>query len=528
MPGNVLDRISTTFSNSLDRRRRASGWAITRWRLTQWAWNAASRTLFSFAKPLEVRVPDRDEGVRDVPFERRYPDIPIRGLAVSDRFPTNENKRGVKLVVEVEEWASRRFPPAAKDLPSIDPDPRKALADAYPASYRRRHRAPARPPEYRADDIDLGGLAVASPYACYLRRDAGTGRLEWDLRILDGFELHPELRSPGVRVEFQSQPSGLRATRIDSELGSSSPGDEAWGAAQRLAMCALATHITLVRHFNWIHLVAGERLALVTHRFLPFDHSVRRLLQPHIYATHFGNRIVTPLQLQPGGDFERLFSYTHRGLCDLFEATIGEFDLQVMDPERDAVERGLDAIGIDMPAFTNRQELMAVIRRHTDRYLHLHFDDETIKEDEWLGAWVAELAVHLRGVKELVGAPLTVRGVSTLLAAFIYMVSVDHEIVDSGVWDYHLWSDVVAPRVYRDGRRLPLDVYQRLVNANFILNVDRTRLMSDFSYLVDKQPAKQAFRTFHQELESLQRRMDDEPPATWRIEPRNLKANINY
>ena len=29
-------------------------------------------------------------------------------------------------------------------------------------------------------------------------------------------------------------------------------------------------------------------------------------------------------------------------------------------------------------------------------------------------------------------------------------------------------------RLYRDGRREPLDVYQRLINANFILNVTRS------------------------------------------------------
>ena len=108
------------------------------------------------------------------------------------------------------------------------------------------------------------------------------------------------------------------------------------------------------------------------------------------------------------------------------------------------------------------------------------------------------------GVDELAGCPVTRSGAAALLATLIYMVSVDHEIVDSGVWDYQLWSDVQPARVSRDGQRMPLDVYQRLVNANFILNVDRTRLMSDFSYLAVDQRGADAFLRFRRDLVELQ------------------------
>ena len=116
----------------------------------------------------------------------------------------------------------------------------------------------------------------------------------------------------------------------------------------------------------------------------------------------------------------------------------------------------------------------------------------------------------------------------TLLSTLIYMVAVDHEIVDSGIWDYQLWSDVQTPRVYRDGRRMPLDTYQRLVNANFLLNVPRTLLTSDFSYLALDEGGAAAFTQFRDDLLRLQAALDRENPQPWRIEPRNLKANINY
>ena len=75
---------------------------------------------------------------------------------------------------------------------------------------------------------------------------------------------------------------------------------------------------------------------------------------------------------------------------------------------------------------------------------------------------------------------------------------------------------------------MPLDVYQRLVNANFILNIDRTRLMDDFSYLALDSAGRQSFVSFSTELHRLQRAMDRTAAGPWRIEPRNLKANINY
>ncbi len=260
-----------------------------------------------------------------------------------------------------------------------------------------------------------------------------------------------------------------------------------------------------MRHFNWIHLVAGERFALATNR-LPSDHCVRRLLAPHVYATHFGNRIVTRTQLAPGGDFERLFSYTHAGLYALFEVTATLFDLRSMNPGLDALDRGIADAPIEQPALENRQDLMGVIRAHVARYLgHCYESDDAITEDAALGRWIDELA-RMRGVRELAGVPVTRTGLIELLATLIYMVAVDHEIVDSAVWDYHLWSDVSTPRVYIDGRRMPLDVYQRHVNANFILNIDRTRLMDDFSYLALDHAGRQSFAQFSAELHRLQTR----------------------
>jgi hypothetical protein len=107
------------------------------------------------------------------------------------------------------------------------------------------------------------------------------------------------------------------------------------------------------------------------------------------------------------------------------------------------------------------------------------------------------------------------------------LASVEHEILGSGLWDYQLWSDLSPVRVYEDGRREPIDVYQRLVNANFNLNVRRTMLLDDFSTLALDDAGATAFRRFRQDLLDLQSVLDQEEPACWRMEPKRLKANIN-
>jgi arachidonate 15-lipoxygenase len=505
------------------------------WRARRAFWNRYQRWLFRAAKPLVVPVPGDLPPVRAVPFSSAYPKTPIGGLVVAHQAPKDEYRFSVLAVKRLQLALYRTISPMQHGMPQVDADPERALTAAYPPRHERLYRRPVRPAEYgdpeQPGGVDLGGLAVASPYACYLTRD-DTGALVWDLTGLAGFEVHDGLVPPAARVVFEVDPERRRVTpvRIDSELGNVTPADDGWNEAVRLAMCAVSTHVSLVRHFDWLHLVVGGPLAIVTHNELPADHPVARLLRPHVYATHFGNRIVTIDQMERGGDFENIFSFTHAGICKLFEATAGELDLRWFNPERDAELRNIANLPIDMPALDNRVQIMGVIRDHVARYLALYYEsDDALLADRRLARWVDQLDRGIpHGVRELSGDPMTTAGVAELLATLVYMGVVEHEIIDSGMWDYQLWNDVQPVRVHRDGQRVSLDVYQRLVNWNFSLNVDRTLLTTDFSGLALDPRGADEFRRFRTELLELQRTMDAEPRAPWRMEPKFLKANINY
>ena len=204
-----------------------------RWARTQRFWNGVSRFKFLAAEPLHVAEP--------TPGERAsarwrsatsYPDIPIDGLVVADHFPTNEVDPIVLKFIEVEERIAHRFPPAADGLPQIPADPHVALDAAYPARYRQRYRLPVRPPGY--DELDLGILAVKSPYA-YLLEKVGDGQYRWDLGDLDsGYELHPRLRAPSAIVEFATEVDGGGS----ESHGSSPPRSPASSDEQRRAIPA--------------------------------------------------------------------------------------------------------------------------------------------------------------------------------------------------------------------------------------------------------------------------------------------------
>ena len=500
------------------------------WPLRRAFWNVLAVVKFRANKPAVIPVPaDGDRRIDAVSFASQFPPIPITNIRVADHVPPDEASKLKYAFYKLQVALYKLFSPMQAGLPSIDADPDRALAWAYTAAHRRCFPAPVLPDEYRGP-LDLGSLAVAGPYACYVERTADGG-YQWDLRGLGRYEHHEGLRSLGVRVLFALDEPRRRlvATQIACELGSCKPGDPQWELATKIALCAATTHVALVRHFNGVHLAAGGPLAIATRNELPAGHPVRRLVWPHMFGTQYSNQMVTLGQMARGGDFESIFSFTHRGMCQLFEETYAQFDIAVLDPAADARRRGIDGGRFETPAQANRQALFDVMNAHAERYLGLYYaSDAELRADGAVEAWVQALDRLIpNGVRTLCGSPITIASLARVIGAFIYMASVEHEILGTGLWNYQMWTHVQPVRVYRDGRREPLDVYQRLVNANFNLNVSRAQLMQDWSYLALDARGAQEFRRFLDELRALQATLAGEPPASWKMTPAILEANIN-
>jgi len=538
---------------------RARGTYALRARL----WNLIATAKFRGNKPKHIPIPGRLAWWRwtlvfllgksltpidRVPLNRVFPDIPISNIKMAGHEPADEWDAAMKFFTWVQVTLYRLFSPMQAGLPQIDADPYAALGKAYTDRHRKLFEPPVMPLECQGSP-DLGALAVKGPYAGYLQK-CGHGGYEWDFTELaarnprdptkEVYEHHPGLYTLGVRVLFHVHEKSrtVQPIQIESELGVTKTEDRQWALAKRLAVCAATNHLSLVRHFNGVHLSSAAHIAIATRNHLFPDHPLGRLLWPYIFRTQSSNRAVTRAQMVKGGDFDSIFSFTHAGMCELFSRTYRQYRFSVNDPEQDAADRGINKAEFDTPTQDDLQSLFELFYRHAEQYIDLYYKTDSAFQTEPgkpVLKWLDELNDPDHGLPN--GVPttshtLSKQGLARLLAGIMYLVTVHHDMVGSFLWNYQLWAHTQPPRLYRDGRRLPWDVYQRLVNANFNLNVRRTELMNDYTYIVSNKSgqhgaAKQVIRELQERLADWEDRWRSEPWHVWRVYPGMLEVNIN-
>jgi hypothetical protein len=355
--------------------------------------------------------------------------------------------------------------------------------------------------------------------------------LHWDFRRLAEFEHQTDLCCLGLRVDF-SEPEGsgrLVASQIDStEWGVVEPGDIAWQRATMLAVCAATTHLALYRHFNAVHLVSGDHWDTAARNRLPQDHPLYRLLWPHIFNSFYTNYGITRVQLLPDGDFVNMFSFTHAGLMAYFDEMYRGYDITVTDPVADWSRRGLRRERFDSPTQANLIDLFDLMHAHAGRYLDAYYaSDDQLRADPVVSEWLGELAALVPNGLGGVEFEPTKAGLARLIGGYIYEGNTMHDMVGTTLWDYQLWADCNPTRMYRDGRRVPIDVFQRVVNNNFALQVRRAQMLADYGKVALDERGAALFTRFLEECRALQRRYDETTAGPWRMEPKNLEINMN-
>jgi arachidonate 15-lipoxygenase len=501
-------------------------------------WDLFALLKFAFAKPVKIeRPPAQLARIYPKPMRQAIPYVELDKVMVCPPADIPEDERtwlpAMAFRVQVRLYSI--YSAMQPGLPPISADPRVALKHAFNGLRRKSFHDPELPAEYLGSP-DLGSLAVRGPFACYTRRPRKNATWEWDLRMLAKYEHHPGLVNIGSRVLFREDPvrGALQAYRIECALGNGKiePTDPEWDQACKIALCAASTHLSLVRHFNWVHLAGGAQLAIATRNSLPTNHSLFRLLWPYIFGTLQSNDMVTSGQMAPGGDFETTFSFTFDGMCKLFDDTYENYQHIVNDPEADGDSRYLRGAGFETPTQDNLEELFKIMHNFVCNYLEIYYPrnpngTKAIRQDAEVMGWLDELNVLLPNGVGVSRTNVTWDALARMLAGQLYLVTVQHEILGSFMWNYQLWTHRQPSRIYQDFRPEPLDVYQRLVNANYILNVHRRALMHNFDYLALDPSAKAAMLQFRTDLAMLQLKMDSRPHAVWQVSPRELKVNIN-
>lgn len=500
------------------------------WVIRRSFWDALTVLKYRGSKPVHIPIPAPFAGpVETVRLRDVFPRIAISAIPCAKSVPKDEASPFKRGFYSLQMWLARVFGPQQRGLTQVDADPEARLAQAYRAPKRALFPAPLLPPELAAGEVDLGALAVAGPYYGYLT-PAGDGRWHWDLRALRAFEYVPEVYNLGSRVVFEHDAVNgkLEPVVIECELGAIVPSDPRWPTARAIAVCALTTHCGLVRHFNGVHLTFGSALAIAARNTLPFDHPLLRLLWPHIYGTQYSNEMATLSQLDPAGDFAQVYSFTLAGLYDLYEKTYAQLRLSDYDPIAYRESSGFVAAGIESPGAADLDAMYAVFEAHARDYLTVYYPtDADLAADAAVSRWMAAFESAIPNGLPAWTKPLTVAALARLVAVLIYIEVVEHELRGSVLWNYQLWTHVHPVRVYRDGRREPVDLYQRLVNCNMTLNTERASLLQDFSYLALDERGAAVFRAFLARLEALQRDQDETPRRLWKLYPDMLNANMN-
>lgn len=508
---------------------------MLKWFVRRAVWDFIAWVKFAFNKPLDIpEPPTKRRVIAPRAMIDAVPGVPLLTVMACARANIPKDERSLRntLFYAFQVWLYTALSPMHPGLPPIDADPEVALKRAFRGPRRSRLRAPELPAEYLGSP-DLGSLAVRGPYACYTTRVDDT-TWEWNLLGLNSYEHHPGLLKIGSRVLFRVDPRrhSLQAYLIDCALGSIVPTDPRWDRACKIALCAASTHLSLVRHFNWVHLAGGAQLAIATRNRLSANHPLCRLLWPYIFGTQQSNYIVTRGQMVRGGDFETIFSFTFDGMCRLFDDTYRQYRHRVNDPETDGNSRHVRGAGFATPTQQNLEALFNVMHGFVRDYLQIYYPrnatgTNAVGRDTEILAWLEELNARVPKGVGVKPRSFTWDELARMLAGQLYLVTVQHEILGSFMWNYQLWTHRQPARIYKDFRREPVDIYQRLVNANFNLNVPRRALMDDFNRLALDYRARAAMLQFQSDLAELEAQMESRPHAVWRLYPHDLKVNIN-
>ncbi|BBX44170.1 hypothetical protein GCM10009641_67300 [Mycobacterium cookii] len=507
------------------------------WSVRRWFWDILAWLKFFASRPLVIKRPSTAwRHITPKPMIQAIPAVQLHNVMVCARadVPKDEQKWVHTTFYDIQVWLYKAFSPMQRRLPEIDADPQVALKKAYKGPRRRLFDAPRMPAEFLGSP-DLGSLAVRGPYACYTQRSARRAAWEWDLRMLDNYQHHRGLLKIGSRVLFRVNKvrRSLEAYEIDCVLGNSiTPNDPEWDQATKIVLCAASTHLSLVRHYNWVHLAGGAQLAIATRNSLSANHPLFRLLWPYVYGTQQSNDMVTRGQMERGGDFETTFSLTFEGMCKLFDDTYLQYSHDVNDPEEYGKSRKVRGAVFDTPTQDNLEALFDVLHRYVRNYLGIYYPrkargSNSIHQDPETLAWLGELNTVIPNGVGVNPTSFTWDELARMLAGQLYSVTVQHEILGSCMWNYQLWTHRQPARIYSDFRREPLDIYQRLVNSNFNLNVHRRALMDDFDSLALDYRAQLVMIQFQADLAKLEAQMRSQPDAVWRLYPSQLKVNIN-
>jgi arachidonate 15-lipoxygenase len=329
-------------------------------------------------RPLE---PPIDEQITLVPFGSRKPVADIPRLYDMQSFPKADHARSRRRRIDVTRPLVGALGHLKRPgLPPVPQDHDEMIQAIYPYFFRQSWpEPPTVPPELAETHDPLAAVAVAGPVADYLKRishdeidrinDIAPGHVDAGaytigLEALARHPVKPGLEPIGCTVVFETDDDTgeLRTRSIVYRNEVVTPSTERWHTAERVALCSLTTHLSVIKHNVYVHLMYLTVSTAVTVNTLGADHPIRRLVHHCFQTALIGNYEVAQFQIRGEDAFCcTLFSYDYETMIAVINDHLDTFDLGLLDPVESAQNRGVVDVDFAYPYHANVMPLWDII-----------------------------------------------------------------------------------------------------------------------------------------------------------------------
>ncbi|KAM4044794.1 polyunsaturated fatty acid lipoxygenase ALOX15B-like [Anomaloglossus baeobatrachus] len=214
-----------------------------------------------------------------------------------------------------------------------------------------------------------------------------------------------------------------------------------WTLAKIWVRNAEFTVHEIVYHLLHTHLFA-EVFNIATHRQLPRNHPVYKVVIPHVRYTLDINTLARLQLISPGGVFDKYTVLGTKGINVLLEKAMQEVTYSGLCLPDDIEARGLESI----PNYYYRDDgrmVWEAMERYVSSMVRYYYNgDESVRTDPELQAWVAEIYEKGFLQRESSGIPSSLETVSSLvkyLTMVIFRCSAGHAAVNLGQFDFYTW-----------------------------------------------------------------------------------------
>jgi arachidonate 15-lipoxygenase len=518
-----LRHISDSRHRELKQRARVSVLGRLDWCIRKLFWSLVwTPAVIVRLRPKKVRVPRREKAIGLITAPESYADFKSPVLVVPDDVTCGEASLSSDILIQFVHFLQDVYPIIKPGQATAAADPARRVRKAYSFLYRLVRAGPRWHPELAdaaRDQNLLGALAVGGPFAKLLEH-SNDGGYFIDLRHMTKYEVREGLCRLGCKINFAEAGGTLRISSVEYEGETVCPSHPAWEVTERIALCSLATHLTVWRHGMQYHVGGVAPVAIITQN-MPPEHPIRRLLAPHISETPSTN-YYTHVTLRRSGFDVTGFGFPLDVILEYYDDGANALNISMLDVRCDTARRGIPA-SLDYPWHRQALRYWALFETYVAEYVnHYYRDQAAIENDKDLAQWFDLLDKHIpNGIRGYAGV-LTTNSLIRLCTLYIYTVTVEH--YENTLWDYAVF---LPTTVHRDETIQTVGEVQSVLNFEFVISSATNRLMKGQTHLALDTRAAEIMTRLQTGLKELQDEMESGSDNYWRVYPKELDSSVS-